>query len=147
MDDVALIANEPSHMQKMLDITHEIASRYRIKFGEEKSKTIKMPNRKTTQTQEKFKLGDMTIEYTDKYKYLGIISNNKNNLKDHITSIASKAEATYQTVLMLAHDSNFDGIQMEIIWKLLDTCIIPIITYGSETWNTTKTETHHINKY
>ena len=35
---------------------------------------------------------------------------------------------------------------MEIIWKLLDTCIIPIITYGSETWNTTKTETHQINK-
>ena len=146
MDDVALIANEHSHMQKMLDITHEISSRYRIKFGEEKSKTITMPNRKNTQTQENFMLGEMKIEYTDKYKYLGIISNNKNNLKDHIPSITAKAEATYQTILMLAHNSNFDGIQMETIWKLLDTCIIPILTYGSETWNLSKTETHHTNK-
>ena len=30
---------------------------------------------------------------------------------------------------------------MEVIWKLLETCIIPIITYGSELWNPNKKET------
>ena len=37
MDDVALIATEPNNLQKMLDITNEIANRYHIEFGEPKS--------------------------------------------------------------------------------------------------------------
>ena len=71
--------------------------------------------------------------------------NTKCNLTDQIKAISSKTEAAFQTILMLAHDSNFDGIQMELIWKLLETCVIPIITYSSETWNPTKHETKQIN--
>ncbi len=42
MDDVALISNNPTELQKMLDITHEIASRYHIEFGAAKSKILKI---------------------------------------------------------------------------------------------------------
>jgi hypothetical protein len=35
---------------------------------------------------------------------------------------------------------------METIWKLLDTCITPIITYAAETWNPNKKETNQINQ-
>ena len=35
---------------------------------------------------------------------------------------------------------------METIWKLIDTCIIPIITYGSELWNPKKKETKQIDQ-
>ena len=42
MDDVVLISNKAQEMQKMLDITNEISSRYRIVFGKEKSKVMKM---------------------------------------------------------------------------------------------------------
>ena len=35
---------------------------------------------------------------------------------------------------------------MEVIWKLINTCITPIITYGSEAWKTTKAEEQEINK-
>ena len=64
----------------MLDITNEISSRYRIVFGKEKSKVMKMGS----SVQTELKLGDMVIEETDKYKYLGEIINNKGNLEDHI---------------------------------------------------------------
>jgi uncharacterized protein YggT (Ycf19 family) len=60
--------------------------------------------------------------------------------------IKSKAEAAYQTILQIAGDKNFKNIQMGTIWKLLETCIIPIITYGAETWNLNKQETKEINK-
>ena len=101
MDDVVLISNSAQEMQKMLDITNEISSRYRIVFGKEKSKVIKMGS----SVQTELKLGDMEIEETDKYKYLGEIINNKGNLEDHIKMPEGKVEAAYQTILHIAKTS------------------------------------------
>ena len=94
MDDVALIATEPDNLQTMLNITNEIANRYHIEFGEPKTRILKIGNDKKTIT---FKLGDMIIKYTDKYKYLGEIINKMNNLKDQIQQIKGKTEAAFQT--------------------------------------------------
>ena len=80
MDDVVLISNSDQEMQPMLNITNEVSSRYRIVFGKEKSKVMKIGN----SVQTELKLGDIEIEETDKYKYLGEIINNKWNLEDHI---------------------------------------------------------------
>ena len=102
MDDVVLISNKAQEMQKMLDITNEISSRYRIVFGKEKSKVMKMGSSAQTE----LKLGDMEIEETDKYKYLGEIINNKGNLEDHIKMLEGKVEAAYQTILHIAKDKS-----------------------------------------
>ena len=42
-----------------------------------------------------FTLGDMNLKYTDKYKDLGYIQNNKNNLEDHIKALKGKVENAY----------------------------------------------------
>ena len=62
------------------------------------------------------------------------------NLKDQIKNIESKVEAAYQTVIAIAEDQNFKDIKMECIWKLVKTCIVPIITYTCETWEPNKGE-------
>ena len=86
----------------------------------------------------------MEIEETDKYKYLGEIINNKGNLEDHIKMLEGKIEAAYQTILHIAKDKNFKGLKMAIIWKLVETCIIPIRTYGAESRTTTHKESQKI---
>ena len=140
MDDVVLISNSAQEMQKMLDITNEISSRYRIVFGKEKSKVMKMGS----SVQTELKLGDMEIEETDKYKYLGEIINNKGNLEDHIKMLEGKVEAAYQTILHISKNENVKGLKMAIIWKLVETCIIPMITYGAESRTTTHKESQKI---
>ena len=35
---------------------------------------------------------------------------------------------------------------METIWTLIETCIIPIITYGSETWDINQNQTKRLNR-
>jgi hypothetical protein len=62
MDDVVLISDNLQELQQMLDITYDIASRYRIVFGKEKSKMMKIGSN----TQTHLKLGSMDIEETDK---------------------------------------------------------------------------------
>ena len=89
------------------------------------------------------KMRDMEIEETDTYKYLGEIINNKGNLEDHIKMLG-QVEASYQTILHIAKDKNVKGLKMAIIWKLVETCIIPIITYGAESRTTTHTESQNI---
>ena len=62
------------------------------------------------------------------------------NMKTHIKGIQGKVEAAYQTIVAVAEDQNFKNIKMECIWKLIQTCIVPIITYGCETWEPLKSE-------
>ena len=37
-------------------------------------------------------------------------------------------------MMALTGNSNFSMIEMETIWKVVEACISPIITYGGETW-------------
>ena len=48
MDDVVLIHHDKEEIQKMLNITNEIAKRYHIKFGKEKSQILTIGNTEET---------------------------------------------------------------------------------------------------
>ena len=61
MDDVALVSSDTDELQAMLNITHDIASRYHIEFGEAKSKILKIGK---GQHQPDMFLGNMKLEYT-----------------------------------------------------------------------------------
>ena len=130
-------------MQELLNCIAKVAGRYKIEFGEEKSKVMKIGGDPAFKPQ--FKIGNIDLKYTDVYKYLGEHKNSKNNLDDHIEETRKKTEAAYQTVLSVASDSNFKGIQMQAVWKLYETCIQPIITYGLENWNPTEKELSRLN--
>ena len=86
MDDVALISSDTDELQAMLNITHDIASRYHIEFGEAKSKILKIGK---GQHQPDMFLGNMKLDYTNTYKYLGETLNHKGNMENHIPEIKS----------------------------------------------------------
>ena len=93
-----------------------------------------------------FALGQMTLDLTTTYKCRGEMINDKTNLKDQIAQPERKLEAAYQTILAIAGDCHFRNTQMETIWKLVTTCLIPIITYGGETRKPTKIEKKKLNQ-
>ena len=99
----------------MLDITAEVSKRYYIKFGTEKSQTITIGKNQ----EPKFKLGNMIMDNTETYTYLGITISNKGTIEDHIEKLKGKTEAALQTIFNLAGNK---------------TCIIPILLYAAETW-------------
>ena len=146
MDDVALITDNEKDMKTLLKITEEIAGKYRIEFGQEKSKFMLInPTRKKVQIDE-MKIQGMTIQRTENYRYLGYTLNSKNNLKTHLSDLKKKTEGAYQTILAIMGNQNFSNMEMETAWKLIKTCLIPIITYAGETWHPTKQESKEINQ-
>ena len=142
MDDVALITDNKTEMQKMLDITGTIADKYHIEFGKEKSKVMETGKKESTN---KFQLGNMELEQCEKYKYLGITISRDNTLKDHIAEIKGKTEAAYQVMMSITGSTNFKGIEMEAIWQLLEGCLVPIITYAAEAMKFNKSEMKMMN--
>ena len=106
-----------------------------MEYGQSKSNTriIKTQRKKVKgETKEEFKLGNTQLEMTEKYKYLGYLQNSKNNNDHHIKNIKGKTEAAYQKMMALTGNSNFSVIEMDTIWKAVEACITPIITYGGE---------------
>ena len=117
MDDVALIATKPEEMQEMLNLTENVAKRYHILFGREKSQVVKIGKGET----KVFQLDEAPLDNTDKCKYLGLTVNSQNNLNDHIPQVKGKVEASYQNVLAIVDDNNFKGLRMKPIWKLIES--------------------------
>ena len=87
MDDVPLFHHDKEELQRMLDITDDIATRYHIKFGKEKSQVLTIGK---TQTEPQFKLGQSPLDNTKTYQYLGMTINNKGNLTNHLKKIKEK---------------------------------------------------------
>ena len=143
MDDVLLIETNEQKKQALLNSTDHTSKKYHIEFGMPKTKFLR-PNKVKTSID--LKLGEKNIEETDKYTYLGEVNNKGMNLKDQIKNIEGKVEAAYQTLVAVAEDQNFKSIKMECIWKLVKTCIVPIITYASETWEPNKKEMKKLNQ-
>ena len=42
--------------------------------------------------------------------------------------------------------NKYNNIELETAWKLVETCIQPIITYGGESWNINKKEQKSLNR-
>jgi hypothetical protein len=90
-------------------------------------------------------MGDLELENCSQYKYLRVIINEKNNMKDHIEETKRKTEAAYQTIMSITESADFKGIEMQSVWQLVEACIIPTITYGTEAGKMTNSEKHSLN--
>ena len=96
VDDVLLLTTDEKELQNSLDITNETSETYHIEYGKSKSNSQIIKGKKKMSNKEEFKIGDMVLENTEKYKYLGHIQNSKNNNEDHLKQIKGKVEAAYQ---------------------------------------------------
>ena len=145
VDDVILIALE-GKLQRSLEITDTTANTYHIEFGESKSNTMSIQNRKTKKKEHEYKVGEMQLKETNKYKTLGYMQNTKNNNDDHLKAIRGKTEAAYQNMMALVGNENFSMIEMEAIWNVVQSCMQPIITYAGEAWDATEKNYKAINQ-
>ena len=81
MDDVVLAETTQKNAQKLLNITNDTSQRYHVEFGMPKTKYLRAVKAQGTI---ELKLGERTIEETDKYVYLGEVNNKKMNLQEQI---------------------------------------------------------------
>ena len=114
---------------------HEIASRYRIQFGSQKSKTLCIGKEPA-----QFNIGTTKLEQTETYTYLGITMNNKGTLKHHINQTRGKCDASMQAIMSIAKHRHIREKEMFTIMKVHEACTMPMLLYGIEGLIPTKME-------
>ena len=72
------------------------------------------------------------IERTETYKYLGEVINEKGTNDDTIKKKERKAKSVTLAIQKLSHKAGF--MRNSVAEKLIKTTLLPILTYGTETW-------------
>ena len=71
-DDIALIDTDVDSLQLMLNKLHEWCSRWRLSVNSDKTKIVHFRPTTVQLCNKQFSCGNLNIELTDKYKYLGL---------------------------------------------------------------------------
>lgn len=135
-DDIALIAPDAESLQRMLTKLHDWCNKWRLSVNSEKTKVIHFRSVSTTLCNHNFFCGDMHIEMTDKYKYLGLWFQENLDMK-FATSELSKSASRALSVLY-AKFKCAGGMAYDVYSKLYTSLVEPILFYCSGIWGLTE---------
>ena len=126
-DDTILLSDCQNDFQNSLNTFHEYCNNWHLNINYNKTKIIIFGARQLQNFN--FYIGNTPIEITDNYHYLGLtFSSNGSFLKarKHIAEQATKA------MHLLFTRANNASLPIDLIIKLFDHTVLPILTYGSE---------------
>jgi hypothetical protein len=145
-DDLVLLGDQPGRVQRLLNVLSEYCNKWGLKVNLDKTRAMIFRNGGIISRHEKFYLNGVEIESCSYYKYLGLIMSTRLSWSPAQQTLSSQALKAMHLVTHVNYKCNFS---FKVSDKLFDTCIIPMITYGSEIWglNVHKDIEHVQNKF
>jgi hypothetical protein len=137
-DDLVITCECEQGLQEQLNGLSLFCSKFQMIVNEDKTKVVIFGQRTGN---EKFSFNGKTIDIVEKYKYLGSIFNtifrsSGNPCREMPTYLAEKAlKASFATLKKV---SSAGFITPQIGLHLFDTCVLPILEYGTEIWGNGK---------
>ena len=137
-DDLAIMAESEENLQCMLNVLENWCKRWRMRVNVNKTKIIHF--RTTTQQQStyNFHLNGNTIEYVDKYKYLGIIVDEHLDFNTTASVLAGSAGRALGSLCTKFH--HLKGLGFKTFTTLYYSGVTPILDYCSSIWGSQKLE-------
>lgn len=139
-DDILLIADNITDLQEMITDLHQKSGEVGLKINIEKTKIMSSEN---IDNNNKIKLNNKVIEEVDSYIYLGQrISLTKSNQEEEINrriKLGWAAFSNWKEAFRSKMDQNLKT-------KLFNQNILPVLTYGAETWTLTKKNKEKLSK-
>ena len=134
-DDTIIISDNAAALQKCLDDFMQYCNNWKLNVNIDKTKIVIFGAKKPEK--HSFKLNNINLEIVDSYKYLGVYfskSGTFTKAKKHLSEQADKALHFLYTAI------NNIQLPLDLILKLFDQTIIPILTYASEIWGYENTD-------
>ena len=128
-DDLVLLALDPKSLQSNLNILSEFCKKMKLEINIKKTKIVTFCPTKQKSKYETFKLGDATIEHTDKYCYLGIMFHKSGSFLTANAELRAKALRAFYG---LKSDIIKGSLSFKSTSTLFDTLVKPILLYGCQ---------------
>jgi hypothetical protein len=135
-DDIVLIANDPANLQIMLNELALVSQEVGLKMN--LSKTKVMFNEFTNKTH--ITIEGTTLETVDEYIYLGQLINRSGSLLPEINRRIKLAWRAFGRNSIIFKSK----MPLHLKSKTFDQCILPVLTYGCETWTLNATITNKL---
>ena len=131
-DDVILLSENESDLQKMLNALSEWCKKWRLTVNETKTKIVHFRPKRTPLTTNVFTLNEKNIEIVSHYKYLGLQLQeffDLNFTADFLANAGSRALGALRNKIY-----NVKDMKLGTFTKLFTTGITPILDYCSGVW-------------
>ena len=130
-DDLIIISTTLDGLQKSLNALNAYCDKWKLNINHKKTKSMVFS--KGTKTKNiNLTINSKNIENTKVFKYLGITINSKNcSFTPTLSDLSSKAN---KAIYSLLSKMPLKLAPVKTMLKLFDTCITPILLYGSEVW-------------
>eukprot|EP00745_Piridium_sociabile_P040709 TRINITY_DN7896_c0_g1_i1.p1 TRINITY_DN7896_c0_g1~~TRINITY_DN7896_c0_g1_i1.p1 ORF type:complete len:546 (-),score=34.17 TRINITY_DN7896_c0_g1_i1:81-1496(-) len=138
-DDVVLLSTTIVGLQRQLNILCNTANRLNLTVNHEKSKIVIFRNGGHIASREKWFYGSVRLEIVNQYKYLGIILSSGLTFSYSLQQMALKAKKCVFGILKFLWSLGENS--PKLFFKIFDSQIQPILTYGSEVWGLTADHT------
>lgn len=133
-DDIILISETPKELETMLNQIHQESNKIGLEIHPQKTQWMKNNFCNTSYT---ITLNNTVIEKVDSYKYLGQTLTMNNDIAIEIRNRKKAAWMGFNKIKDVITDQHIDMAKRADVFN---THILPALTYGGETWNTTQKE-------
>ena len=134
----------------MLNKLHEYCSQWNLKVNIDKTNVIVFRNGGYLRKYEKWFYGNIQLKVVTYYKYLGLVISSR--LAWYMCQKTLAEQAAKTLFGLKASLNKFGVLSANLLFKIFDTNILPILTYGAEIWFShdspdIEKDHHHFCKY
>ena len=144
VDDVVSCTDNSDNQKKMLNTVADFAIKHKLKWGANKCNVMRVGKHDKKQSQ--WKLGELTIDETDSYKYLGDLITNDGKNRKNLDLRKNKLTAAITTINAIAETDTLRRIETTVLLELHEKITIPILLNNAESWNLNKGELERLEK-
>ncbi|KAJ4426003.1 hypothetical protein ANN_27630 [Periplaneta americana] len=141
-DDVNMLGENPQTIRENTEILLEANKAIGLEVNPEKTKYMIMSRDQNIVRNGNIKIGDLSFEKMEKFKYLGATVTYINDTQEEIKRRINMGNACYYSVEKLLSSSLLSKNLKVRIYK---TVILPVLLYGCETW--TVREEHRLRVF
>ena len=137
-DDIVIMAENECGMQRNLNLLNEYCNCNGLRVNISKTKMMVFARSKTRlRNLPTFKCGNLDLDLVDDYVYLGICFNWNGSFVKAKKLLHDKASKAMYSLIQKGRRLK---LPTDIMLKLFDSCVAPILLYGCEVWGYENTD-------